>query len=1435
MFDQKSAEAALKKAKPVELPVVAKAARTTTAPVRGTKIDVPASPVFTGFQKALRDGVATAVKNIKAKILVVPDFTGFQKALRDGASAAAKKVKATVPVGVQATAAPARRRAPAAAAADAEAAPARRRRAPAADATATETVKTSSAALKKALVDLDAVERNLGKTQDTLKDKTLTVVQAQRAAAEAAKRLTAAEKARVDTEKAAASLTGKDADAAIKRATKLEAAAATGAAKAQERADKLSAAQDQEAASAAAAAQKKREADQKAAASDRQRAAEQKAAAAAQKKADQDAANARKKADQDRQASERQVAADAKKAANAEKAKAAAITSAQGRQKAVFDEVAKSSAAAAQAEATNAVKLGNVRQITEDLRRARAGLAKANTDLKKSSDVASAAIKNEALRLRDLQKGNVDSLEGSLKLAKQLDAESKIRAKIDAVAKAGRGLDTAVQRTQAQERAAIVAHDAALERLRKTREAGDRAAARSALAIARETKELQKNATAANESAIAQEKRNTQVGRGIRGAAASALSLIGLRAQVLAASGAFIAGTVAVTAFQKAVSAAANVQRTFNVFRAVTGATAEELDRARAAAQDLGRDLTLPSVTAADAAEAMLSLSKAGLSVEDAISGARGVLQLATAAQISNADAASLTATALNAFSLSGSQATHVADVYANAAKAAQGEITDFATAQQQVAAVSSQVGVSFEDTTALLTLLARAGLRGSDAGTSLRTALLRLVAPTQEARTIIQALNLQIRDLQGNVRPEVFAEFTNATKNLPANLRDAAAAAIFGQDAIRAATLAGREGIEGLREAQADIGETGTAAALAEAQTEGLSGAAENLSSQLDTLGTTIGTVLLPPLEFLVTSLARSIGAINDFIGAIGRAGEAFGKFVAKVADKAGVDEAAGAFEVATEKADGFFQGLAKDARSLPGLKQLREDVFRLGDGVDGAAESLKDIPPAMGFISHAAEELGDRVKANAEAASQATASRIAGLRKELLGAINLLQTLGGVTATGEASDAARAEIDRIVKELEGFGPKGLAALQRTDKQLSGVLADNLREALEDFTGISDLAVTKIPDSIRETIERLSRLGAPGRKKLRELGQQLSEALADGIKDKKDDAVKEAREALNEAIREGQQAVRDSIRSARSNLESLAGTLADQVAEIIEAAPVKGMDKVIDQLRSSDFGIDFDTSKAIKNLDDLRGALDSFRDNVERNQLRFNLREAENDLRDAQEQIQTIGTITPAEQRQRDEFLDPFVQKTKDAQAALDEFTIENQIQNLEDFQENLKKTTQEGIIKLVKAFQRGDISAADFTKRLKNQLQPAIAALPKTDLGLGFSDEFKSTLKGVVDQVQALVGFLGIAGTAPAANVVEPADTQAEQKKRVAEAQKRLDDALAAQKKTADNSDKIVKALDLIEKHLRPGKGGNGKNSLRGSVGGPTASLNANDKVHN
>ena len=93
---------------------------------------------------------------------------------------------------------------------------------------------------------------------------------------------------------------------------------------------------------------------------------------------------------------------------------------------------------------------------------------------------------------------------------------------------------------------------------------------------------------------------------------------------------ALVAGTaLAAVGLKQAISLTIDYQDSLNTLQAVTGATADQMARAGATAKALGADMSLPATSAVDAAEAMTELAKGGLSVDQAMTAAKGTLQLA--------------------------------------------------------------------------------------------------------------------------------------------------------------------------------------------------------------------------------------------------------------------------------------------------------------------------------------------------------------------------------------------------------------------------------------------------------------------------------------------------------------------------------------------------------------------------------------------------------------------------------------------------------------------------------------------------------------------------------------------------------------------------------------------------------------------------------------
>ena len=336
-----------------------------------------------------------------------------------------------------------------------------------------------------------------------------------------------------------------------------------------------------------------------------------------------------------------------------------------------------------------------------------------------------------------------------------------------------------------------------------------------------------------------------QAGQGFSGGLMSGLKKVG---PALGLAGGLAGLTAGLTSV---VSTGNTFTNSMNTMRAVSQASAADMQKVSAAARQLANDTSLPATSATDAAAAMVELSKGGFSVEQSMTAARGTLQLAAAAQIDAATAATIQSQALQAFGKDASYAGQTADILANAANASSAEITDVAQALQQSGTVANQFGLSMQDTAAAIAMMANAGIQGSDAGTLLKSALLALTDQSNPAQGAIEELGLTVYDAQGKFvgLERLFGDLDKASKSMTAEQYQAATATLFGSDAMRLAGIAAEQGAEGYDRMVQAMGRQGSAAEVAAAKTAGLPGAWERLKNAVESASLSVYDVIKGPL----------------------------------------------------------------------------------------------------------------------------------------------------------------------------------------------------------------------------------------------------------------------------------------------------------------------------------------------------------------------------------------------------------------------------------------------------------------------------------------------------------------------------------------------------------------------------------------------------------
>jgi TP901 family phage tail tape measure protein len=330
-----------------------------------------------------------------------------------------------------------------------------------------------------------------------------------------------------------------------------------------------------------------------------------------------------------------------------------------------------------------------------------------------------------------------------------------------------------------------------------------------------------------------------------------------------------VAGAAIAVGFAAAVNTAANFEKQVSAIGAVSGATETELDQLRELALRLGSET---SFSASEAAMAIEELAKAGIPLPAIMGGAAdAAVALAAAGAISLPEAAAISSNAMNQFGLTAAELPGVVDLIAGAANASAIDVGDFGYSLSQVGAVANMAGLDFRDTAVAIALMGNAGIKGSDAGTSLKSMLMNLQPTTKAATNQMQELGLitedganQFYDAEGNIKSlsEISGLLSNSMKGLSEETKIAALETMFGSDAIRAASIMANNGSAGFDAMAASMGKV-KAADVAKARLDNFSGAVEQMKGALETAAIQVGSVLLPALQSIVKSIT---GVINKF-----------------------------------------------------------------------------------------------------------------------------------------------------------------------------------------------------------------------------------------------------------------------------------------------------------------------------------------------------------------------------------------------------------------------------------------------------------------------------------------------------------------------------------------------------------------------------------------
>lgn len=332
-----------------------------------------------------------------------------------------------------------------------------------------------------------------------------------------------------------------------------------------------------------------------------------------------------------------------------------------------------------------------------------------------------------------------------------------------------------------------------------------------------------------------------------------------------------------------AVKVASSFDSAMSEVKAISGATGTQFTQLRDKAIEMGAKTKF---SATESAEAFKYMAMAGWDTKDMLNSISGVMNLAAASGEDLGTVSDIVTDAMTAFGLAAdgttkvlkngynvevSNAEHFSDVLAEASSRSNTNVSLMGATFKYVAPIAGAMGYSIEDTAVAIGLMANAGIKGEQAGTALRSTITRLVKPTKESGTAMDALGISVTNSDGSMKSldDVLRQVRSSMSGLTED-----------QKASYAAMLAGQEGMSGLlaivnasdedyqKFSESIQNCTGASQEMADTMQDNLGGAVTLLKSALESAGITIGERLTPYIRELaewITGLVEKFNSLSD------------------------------------------------------------------------------------------------------------------------------------------------------------------------------------------------------------------------------------------------------------------------------------------------------------------------------------------------------------------------------------------------------------------------------------------------------------------------------------------------------------------------------------------------------------------------------------------
>lgn len=525
-------------------------------------------------------------------------------------------------------------------------------------------------------------------------------------------------------------------------------------------------------------------------------------------------------------------------------------------------------------------------------------------------------------------------------------------------------------------------------------------------------------------------------------------------------------GVASVAAAKKTIDVGKSFEAGMSEVQAISGASGKDLERLSNKAKEMG---ATTKFSATESATALKYMAMAGWKTNQMVSGLAGVMNLAAASGEDLGTVSDIVTDSMTAFGLKANQSGHFADVLAKASSSSNTNVAMMGETFKYVAPLAGSMKYSIEDTATAIGLMANAGIKGSQAGTSLRSIITRLVKPPKDAATALNALGISTTKADGSMKPlrETMAELREKFSGLTESQKASYASSIAGQEAMSGLLAIVSASDSDFNKLQKAIdNSSGAAKKQADIMNNNLQGALYELGSAAEAVGIGIYEDIKEPLTKAVKVGTTQVSALASKLKKGG---------IKEVVPKSAVNTVQNLGKVAKSVGGGGLKVLGSAAKlvgnnmevALPVAASLLT-VFKGYKAVTTVVTAFRTVSTATQGASIGVQLLGTAIQLFTGKTIQATSVTAAfkAVSTALGGPVGIAVVAVGALAAGVAAYAltqkrAKTEADKFASSCEKLEKKQkemAASIKSLHKQnqknvdstrANGVQADQLYQRL--------------------------------------------------------------------------------------------------------------------------------------------------------------------------------------------------------------------------------------------------------------------------------------------------------------------------------------------------------------------------------------------------